>query len=311
MDTHVQKDIPQYASVIVCTKNRCTALRACLASIVESIEHASAKAEIVVVDNGSTDETPDFLKNWHPTVPVKILTENRPGKGAALNTALKHASGGLLIFTDDDCRMGPNYILDALRYDADDSELVIRGGRVELGNPDDFPIVINLLNEHTLVRRSLNSARTTHIAGQILGCNMTMRRDLANRLGAFDERFGPGSLMNSAEDTDYICRAYLLDIPLIHVPDMTIFHHHGRNTPASVYILWKSYMIGQGGIYIKHFLKCPYLAKAFYWDVKNAVIEIASSENTFLPGTPFSHRHKVYFTIIGVFRYGIVRFKRI
>lgn len=53
---------------------------------------------------------------------------------------------------------------------------------------------------------------------------MATRRAVVERLGPFDERFGAGSkIIPSGGDTDYICRAYLADISLEYVPDMTVF----------------------------------------------------------------------------------------
>ena|SRR5271166_1910264 len=67
----------------------------------------------------------------------------------------------------------------------------------------------------------MNSARRTHIAGQFLGCNMVARRAVIERVGLFDEDFGPGALMQSGDETEYMFRAYLAGIAFEHVPDMS------------------------------------------------------------------------------------------
>jgi len=63
------------------------------------------------------------------------------------------------------------------------------------------------------IKRSRVRERLTpdiHPGGFVLGCNMTMHRDVAARIGDFDERFGAGGPLRSAEDTDYLVRAVLL-----------------------------------------------------------------------------------------------------
>jgi len=297
-------------SVIVATRNRAHAILGCLDSIAGAFAKAGARpAEIVIVDNGSTDSTAEVIKAWVTAndVPVQSLFEPRTGKGRALNCALRAAQGELFAFTDDDCRLHSDYFNDLLRYAAADTELVLRGGRIELGDPADLPLSITLDPTPSRVNLAMNSARRTYIAGQIMGCNMTMRRALVERLGAFDEDFGPGTRMESGDDTEYMFRAYVSGVTLERVADMTVFHHHGRRTAESGFRLWQAYMIGQGAINAKYLLQHPNLCRCTYWDIKNAVTEIITSTNTFSPQTGFSHRDKVRFAVLGAVRYFFMR----
>lgn len=224
-------------SIIVTTRNRAHAVARCLDSIAAAIARAAPlDAEIVVVDNGSTDGTAARLAAWAgaSAVPVRVLSEPRAGKARALNFAVRAAGGELLAVTDDDCRLHGEHINDLLRHIAGDTELVLRGGRIELGDPTDLPFSIDTRPTRLRWRLAANSARPENVAGSITGCNMTMRRALVERLGPFDEDFGPGSTIGSGDDTEYVFRAYLAGIALEHVPDMTVFHHHGRNTGAAV-----------------------------------------------------------------------------
>jgi hypothetical protein len=186
--------------------------------------------------------------------------------------------------------MHPDYFNDALRHDAGDADLVLRGGRIELGDPTDLPFTINTVPTRERWSLATNSARHDRIAGQINGCNMTMRRALVERLGLFDEDFGPGTPIGSGDDTEYLFRAYLAGITLEHVPDMTVLHYHGRKTAASGFALWRKYQIGGGAIGLKYFLKHPNLCRPTYWDIKNALREFVTGTNTFLPEAGFFAR---------------------
>jgi glycosyltransferase involved in cell wall biosynthesis len=296
-------------SVIIATRNRADALWPCLDSIAASVNAAGSPAtEIIVVDNGSTDWTPAVIDECaqRSPVPVKALSEPRIGKACALNRALRVAEGELLAFTDDDCRLHREHVCDLLRHAAGDAGLVMRGGRIELGDPTDLPFTIDM--RPTVIRWSLsaNSARHENIAGQIAGCNMTARRALIERLGPFDENFGPGSRIGSGEDTDYVFRAYLAGATLEHVPDMTVFHHHGRKTVADGQRLFERYMIGSGGLNAKYIFKHPNLCRQTYWDLKHVFREIATGSNVFLPSIGFSHRDKLRCIVRGALRYFFV-----
>jgi glycosyltransferase involved in cell wall biosynthesis len=300
-------------SVLIATRNRAKALASCLSSIATAFANApSIEAEIVVVDNGSTDDTPSVLQAWSNAcgVAVKTLHEPREGKARALNRALQAAQGEILAFTDDDCRLSQEYVNQLLRHDAADTGLVLRGGCIELGDLTDLPLTIN--TDSTLQRwqRAMNSARYERFRGRINGCNMTMRRTLAERLGPFDEDFGPGSVIGAGEDADYIYRAYLAGATLEYVPDMTVFHHHGRKTADDGKELFRGYMIAAGALYARYLFTHPDLCRPFYWDCKHAIREILTGTNTFLPDIAFSNRDSVTCSIRGAARY-IFRRKKI
>jgi GT2 family glycosyltransferase len=293
-------------SIIIATRNRAHALVRCLDSVVAALASAGPlDAEIVIVDNGSTDDTAERAAAWTRacTVPVQLLSEPRPGLSRAHNRAVRAARGELFVFTDDDCKLSQDYISHLLRYDAADTELVLRGGRIELGDATDLPLTIN--TGSTLVRwsRKENSARREVLSGRINGCNMTMRRALVERVGPFDEDFGAGSRFGSGNDTDYIYRAYLADAILEYVPDMTVFHYHGRKTNAEGNRLFRNYLRGDGALYARYFFKHPNLCRPFYWDCKNAFREIINGTNTFLPAIGFSHKDKVVCCVQGAVKY--------
>lgn len=258
-------------SFIVCTRDRVAVLEACIDSIrAACAAHPAFATETVVVDNGSRDGTAEYLSRIATTsdIPLTAISEPRPGLAAARNAGLAIARGRVLVFVDDDCRLERNYLVDLERHYASGEKWLIRGGRVEIGDARDLPLTI----KHCDRRERLTPA--VHPGGFVLGCNMTMHRDVAARIGPFDERFGAGGALRSAEDTDYLLRAMLAGMAVEYVPNMTIFHHHGRRDRKAIDRLHRDYHFGNGALCLKHFRRAPWLLRHFYWAARAALREL-------------------------------------
>jgi glycosyltransferase involved in cell wall biosynthesis len=297
-------------SVIVATRNRAHAIRPCLDSIATAFDKAAAlDAEIVVVDNGSSDDTTEIIKAWAGTVTVsvQVLHEPKPGLSRAQNHGIRLARGELLAFTDDDCRLHPQYVNDLFRHDREDRGLVLRGGRVELGDPADLPLTINTSPTAMRWTRTMNSARHHRIPGFLNGCNMVMRRALLDQIGLFDEAFGPGSYIGSGGDADLMLRAYLTGATLEYVPDMTVFHYHGRKTPEVGHKLMRRYTIANGALLARYHFTHPDLCRVFYQDLRHAVRSLISGRNSLAPEIHFTNRDMVVYSALGFVKYILIR----
>ncbi len=298
-DPSVADEPMPLASFIICTRNRASSLGICVRSIQAACQsHAAVTAELVVVDNGSTDGTSEYLARIAATsnIAVTLVSEPRPGLAAARNAGLKSARGRILVFVDDDCEIHRDYLRDLERHYASGEKCVIRGGRVELGDAKDLPFTI----KRSPVRERLT--RDVHPGGFVLGCNMTMHREVAVLVGRFDERFGTGGPLRSAEDTDYLVRAYLLGIPVEYVPDMTVLHHHGRNVRQAIETLHRNYSLGNGGLCLKHIRHAPWLLLHFYWTMRSAFKELVGGPQ-FDPELRLSHWPIVFMNILGAAKF--------
>ena len=96
-------------TILLATRDRAASLDRTLQSIAAQ-EAPGLEWEVLVADNGSTDETGTVLERWAGQLPLRSVTEAVPGKNRALNRALGLARGRLLLFTDDDVIAGPGWI---------------------------------------------------------------------------------------------------------------------------------------------------------------------------------------------------------
>ena len=93
-----------YFSTIIAAFNRGTLIRATLDSAISQNENDDDLQEIIIVDDGSTDDTPVILQQYVERYPgrLRVLRQNNAGPGAARNRGLQEAKGRYISFLDSD-----------------------------------------------------------------------------------------------------------------------------------------------------------------------------------------------------------------
>jgi glycosyltransferase involved in cell wall biosynthesis len=92
-----------YISVIIPTYNRRPILEQCLRALAQQQPGPYEGYEVVVVDDGSTDGTVEWLQNNPVGLPQwKLLQQEHRGPAAARNLGFRHAQGSLIVFIDSD-----------------------------------------------------------------------------------------------------------------------------------------------------------------------------------------------------------------
>ena len=229
-------------SVVIATRNRATFLPEALKAF-EGIVTA-LPWELIVVDNGSTDTTAQVIADFgaRTALAFRGLSEPRPAASRARNTGWRAAAGEIIAMTDDDCYPRPDYI-DAIDACFANPATGYLGGRIELHDPGDAPVTLQLLDTSVPIR-SGGFVRP----GLVHGANMAVRRSVLEAIGGFDVALGAGTRF-FCEDLDLLSRASAAGFAGGYDPRVVVSHHHRRRDPAGVEALRRDYDYGRGAYF--------------------------------------------------------------
>jgi GT2 family glycosyltransferase len=181
-----------------------------------------AADEIVLVDNGSRDDTRRLLEAFAASRRnVVVLHEPRPGASVARNTGARAATGDVVAFTDADCCPRTDW-LAGLTAPLADGTLGAVAGRLTSTPPTG--VIETFSSLFTLQAPAVASRHTrwTPWAGGFPTANLAVRRELLlHRLGGFDE-----SVAIYGEDYDLCARLYATGAAIAYAPDAVVEHQH-------------------------------------------------------------------------------------
>jgi GT2 family glycosyltransferase len=209
-------------SVVVCTYNGGQTLDQCLRSLGEL---AYPDYEVIVVDDGSTDDTGEILKRFPG---MRAIHQPNMGLSVARNAGLYAATGEIVAYTDSDCFADPDW-LTHLVYQLQ------RSGASAVGGP-------NLTPEDGRLAACVAACpgQPTHVlvsdqvAEHIPGCNMAFRRDALLAINGFDPLY-----RKAGDDVDVCWRLQQASMWITFAPGAFVWHHR-RQGP-------RSYLKQQGG----------------------------------------------------------------
>ena len=252
-------ELLKQASIIVCTVDRPTDLDRCLASLLPFRE---AGAEIIVVNNGAPSPAVEEIAHCHC---AGVISEPRQGLSCARNAGIRRATGAILAFLDDDAQADPNWMPRLLAPLADSQILAVLGTvwAQTVADPVNqaFDCIFRShLPESQLLLEAPPGMRPfpMRLAMQGTGSNMAIRREVFDRVGCFDTRFGRGTRIGSGEDADLLLALLLGGGKIIIEPAAGIYHRH--STEWRAFRRW-AFQAGcaHTAILTKYFLREPSL----------------------------------------------------
>jgi glycosyltransferase involved in cell wall biosynthesis len=168
-------------TIAICTRNRAALLEKAVRSVMAQLND---NAEILIVNNGSTDGTHVLAEHFAVTCPaIKYFFEPQAGLSIARNSALHTARGEWVVFLDDDAEVEPRWLdaYDQFFQNLPSPKIACVGGPVSPSYEIPPPkwLAANLDNWHGAMKET----RRCQPSENPWGCNYAVRRELALIMG--------------------------------------------------------------------------------------------------------------------------------
>jgi GT2 family glycosyltransferase len=212
---HVFQNVPfqpddswPFISVVICSYNGSRTIRQSLEAL-QKVQYP--KFEVIVVDDGSKDATPQIASEFN----VRLLRQGNAGLSAARNTGWRAAKGEIIAYLDDDASPDPHW----LQYLA--SAFMV-GNDVGIGGPN-ICFEQDSFIAHCVDHAPGNPTHvllTDRVAEHLPGCNMAFRKSALEAIGGFDPTF-----RIAGDDVDLCWRLQERGWTLGFHPGAMVWHH--------------------------------------------------------------------------------------
>jgi len=174
-----------------------------------------------------------------------------PEKGAtrARNKAMMVATGEIFAFIDDDCEAHEDWLSTFVAYFERDPEIGLVGGAV-IAPPKTGRGIGNCptVSPTETIYEPEKMGYTPPTGWDWISCNVALRRDVAEKIGPWDDFLGPGTEFPAADDTDYLLRAEALNIKMATTPKALVTHTFGYRYNQQLLKHLRNYSIANGGL---------------------------------------------------------------
>jgi len=231
-------------SILIVSYNGAEYLNRCLLSIRAFPPPVSY--EVIVIDNGSSDESPELVESFFPEVQLIQNGENL-GFAAANNRGIEQCKGEIILFLNSDTELRPHSLTPLLRHLDKHPEVGIVGptelhttGRA-YPSISLFPNLIYIFLTHTTLRHRFYKNKWFHPyrkkwekaqrlrrpipVDRVSGATLMIRRKVLDAIGIFDETY-----FFYMEETDLCKRTHNAGWEVHFVPSAEIIHHGGATT---------------------------------------------------------------------------------
>jgi glycosyltransferase involved in cell wall biosynthesis len=210
-----------FASVLIDTYNHERFIEQAIVSVLEQ-DFPAADREILVVDDGSTDRTPEIVKKFEPR--VRLLRKTNGGQASAFNAGIPECQGEIVAFLDGDDWWAPGKLRRVSEVLAAETQVGLVGHGIKETFPNGTVRIAAPEKDERLQLNSLRAARVFRLRKSYLGTSrMTLRAELAREILPL-----PEALVIEADEYLFTLAAAMSEIIILQEA-LTHYGIHGGN----------------------------------------------------------------------------------
>lgn len=223
-------------SIIIPVRNEAGLLKNCLESI-SNLDYPKDRIEVIIADGMSTDDTVNTAKQLGARVVLNEKKTVSPGR----NVAFKLAKGEIIAFTDADCIVDKDWIINSLKYFKDDKVACAGGPNLTPSGEGDFGKAVGFVfNQGIFSAGSIHARELKEVkeVRSIPGCNAIYKKDALEKVMPIDET------LLTCDDTELNQRLIDKGYKLLYTPDVFVWHYR-RPNPKRLFRQMYRYAIGR------------------------------------------------------------------
>ncbi len=264
----VHQEMPAI-TVLICTCNRGDSVRATISSV---LANTYAKFKLLIIDQSSDQRTAHAVAQFCGDRHLRYIHTNTCGKSWAINIGLSLTTTEIVIMTDDDCEVPPDWIAKMVAPFLYHPQVGIVFCNVAAGPHDSLTGFVPISRRsHPLLIEDLAHWQTCDGVNIGIGAGMAIRRSAAKAIGGFDIRFGPGAHFHSAEDLDFSLHTLAAGYQIYRTTVVDVIHY-GFRTYAEGRQLTHRSLFGIGAVYGQLLRRGYWICLRYYAAVFNAVV---------------------------------------
>jgi glycosyltransferase involved in cell wall biosynthesis len=231
-------------SIVVPTRNRPDDAVSCVRTILA----LGGFQELVVVDQSDGPATAQALAAIGDSR-LRCVSSTLRGATNGRNVGIDATTGDILAFTDDDCRVAPDWIETIAAIFRADPDAAVVCGRVRV--PEEVRQRGFAISFEPRVREWCGRFPPPDRDWGITA-NLAVRRDVLARIGAFDPVLGPGAPLLCGEEPDLLFRVLRAGLKVVNAREVQVDHLGARVLGPESRDLWRSYGTGTAAALFKH-----------------------------------------------------------
>jgi GT2 family glycosyltransferase len=231
-------------SIVVPTRNRPDHAVECARALL----FCSGFTEIVFVDQSDESATEKALQSIGDAR-LRVARSALRGAANGRNVGIDLSSGTVLAFTDDDCRVKPDWVARIADIFRNDPRAAVVCGRVRV--PDSLRTSGFAIEFEPQTREWLHRFPPPDRDWGITA-NLAARRDVFNLVGRFDPLLGAGGPLLAGEEPDLLFRALKAGLKVVNAREVEVAHLGVRSFGPDANRLWHAYGVGTAAALFKH-----------------------------------------------------------